>query len=80
MQQHLFADWAQPFDFGEVVVGDGINQPGKNIVALPALLLGDANAGVDERRAGGFEFDRRGRGYRDICRGGAVITCTLSSN
>ena len=59
LQKHLPADATRPLDLCEVVGGDGINQPGDNIVVRMPLLLGGTNIGVDERRAGRFEMHGR---------------------
>ena len=66
LQEYLLADRALPFDFREVVFGDCVYQPRKNVVVPLALLLGDANVGIDERRASRLEFHRRRSSQCDV--------------
>jgi hypothetical protein len=67
LQKHLLPDRALSFDFRKVVLGDGINQAGENVVASLALLLGNADVGIDERRTGCLEFHRSGCTQCDLC-------------
>ena len=66
LQKNLFADRALAFDFREIIRSDGIDQSGDDVLARVTLLLGDANVGVDEGRAGRFELHRRRRGQREV--------------
>jgi hypothetical protein len=67
LQKYLFPNRALSFYFREVVFSDCIHQAGEDVVAPLALLLGDADVGIDECRASGFEFNRRRRSQRKVC-------------
>ncbi len=59
LQEHLFAHGTRALDLGEIVCSNGVDQAGHNVFTRLALLEGDADVGIDERRAGRLELHRR---------------------
>ena len=66
LQENLLAYIAGTLDAVEIIVGDGVNQAGDDVLARLAFLQGDADIGVDECRAGRLELHGGGSGEREI--------------
>ena len=66
LEKNFLPDIARPLDAIQIIAGNGIHQPGDDIVAGMPLLLSEANVGIDEGRAGRLELHGRRSGQRQI--------------
>lgn len=57
LEEHLPPHGAGAFDLGQVVVHDGVDQPGGDVLARVAFLHRGPDVRVDEGRTGRLELD-----------------------